>query len=227
MMTKDYDELDVMVTRREEQMRGQALFEGKVTMSIEGSTVEVDYNLTNKETLSGTDVWSNKSSTPYTDIDEWVEKILETSGINPNTMVMAPDVSRVLVNNEKFMKLFDYSGVESGRINPQAIANGLTYFGTHKLTGLDLYRHVGKYRDLDGNLKAYVPNGKILIGSTEARTTQFYGPVTFVKDPITYNTPRIPREFVDENANIRYLEVNSRPLPVIHDIDAFFVATVL
>lgn len=228
LMTKDYVELDNMIARREEVMRAQALFTGKVTMVIDGATVEVDMSQTHLEALTGTSKWNDAASNPFYDLDRWTEIIQQDSGLNPDIAIMAPDVSRAVMNNEKLMKQLDNRNMYVGSIAPEVMkANGLTYIGTHSLTGLDLYRHAGRYRDTDGTLKSYCPSGKVLLGSRQARTSQFYGRITFVKDPITYNTPRVSRDFIDENANIRYLEVNSRPLPVIHDIDAFFVGTVL
>ena len=228
MLAKDYVELDQMITRREEVMRSQALFQGKVVMNIEGQTVEVDFNQTHFETLTGTNKWDNAASNPFKDLDRWVETIQKDSGMTPDIAIMAPDVARALMDNEKIMKQLDINNYDVGVIAPEVLnATGLTYIGKHSLTGLSLYRHAGQYRDNDGLIKPFCPAGKILIGSTGARTSMNYGRIIFMKDPITYNAPRVARDFINEDANIRYFELNSRPLPFIHDIDAFFIATVI
>ena len=129
-------------------MRSQALFQGKVVMNIEGQTVEVDFNQTHFETLTGTNKWDNAASNPFKDLDRWVETIQKDSGMTPDVAIMAPDVARALMDNEKIMKQLDINNYDVGVIAPEVLkATGLTYIGKHSLTGLSLYRHAGQYRD--------------------------------------------------------------------------------
>ena len=71
-----------------------------------------------------------------------------------------------------------------------------------------------------------VPEKKILIGSTNARAERLYGAIHHVKAGWAAMA-RFPWTWEDDDPGDRYVQLHSAPLISPHQVDAFYVATVL
>ncbi|MDP5277149.1 major capsid protein [Chengkuizengella axinellae] len=236
MMAHDLMELDEMITRREEWMVSQALFSGQIHMIGEGVDQILDYDFTNKISLSGGDSWDDPNSDPYADLKNWRLSIIQKSGITPDRVIMASDVVDVFIKHPKMKEMLDNRRIILGQINPQALPNGVTYIGSISALGLDIYSYDEWYLDTETDPKNHtekpmVPEGTLLIGSTRARSSMLYGAVTIIKDDsnnfVTYEGTRIPDSWVQKRPSARFLQINSRPLPVPHEVDSWYVAKVV
>lgn len=100
-----YNDLDNMidsVQARIEKMRMDAIAYGKLTLNENGVIMNVDYGVpdTNKETLAGTDLWSDHAnSTPVDDIQRWTDAVVEVSGIRPTRALTSNTVVSHLIQN--------------------------------------------------------------------------------------------------------------------------------
>ncbi len=76
-----------------------------------------------------------------------------------------------------------------------------------------------------------VPEGKLMIGSSNARSSMLYGAVTLTNQNtnkfMTYEGRRVPDSWIQKDPAARFLQMHSLPLPVPHEVDSWFVAEVL
>lgn len=237
-MAEDYSELNEMITRREEWMAAQAIFTGQIPVVGESLNETIDFNFTNKETLADAKKWNAKGGDPIADIKRWRKKVQETGFVNCNICIMSDDVADALVNNDKIKSLLDTKAYDLAVIKPRELPDGATYIGTIHGLGLDLYTYNEWFLDDWTNPdkpenKPLVPEGTIALLSTSAVYSMYYGAVTIaerkggVETIVTYEASRVPDSWIERKPIRRFLQLNSAPLPVPHEVDSWFVAKVL
>lgn len=233
LLAQDLSEMEEAITRREEWMAAQILFTGKVDIKGEGIDQVLDFDFTNKVTLSGTDLWSDTAnSDPIADLKSWRLAVIQSSGMTPDRVIMASDVVDSFVSHPKVKESLDNRRIVLGQINPQTLPNGVTYIGSISSLGLDIYSYDEWYFDEDSDTeKPMVPAGNLILGSTRARSSMLYGAVTLTnevtKNFTTYEGSRIPDSWIQKDPAARFLQIHSRPLPVPHEVDSWYVAKVL
>lgn len=231
MLAQDMIELDEMITRREEWMVSQILFTGKVHMIGDGVDETLEFDFTNKETLLDPEKWTAETSDPIADLKRWRLQIIKNSGLTPDVVIMASDVVDIFTNNLTVQKLMDIRRIELGEIKPRTLPNGVTFIGTITSLGLDIYSYDEWYFDEETQTeKPMVPEGQLLMGSTRAHSSMLYGAVTITDSVtnnfMTYEGARIPDSWSQKNPSARYLQMNSRPLPIPHEVESWIVANV-
>lgn len=240
ILARDLSELDEEITRREEWMVAQILFTGKIDIIGDGVNATLDFDFTNKETLSGTDLWSDHSkdaqgkynSDPIEDLKQWRLDVIKKSGVNPNLVIMASDVVSIFTKHPAVTSSLDNRKIVLGQINPQTLPNGVTYIGSLSELGVDIYSYDEWYYDeVSETEKPMVPAGTVMIGSSNARSSFNYGAVSLTTPGtgnfVTYEGTRIPDSWIKKDPDARYLQVHSMPLPVPHEVDSWYVAKVL
>jgi len=237
-LADDFAELDEMITRREEWMAAQLFFTGKIPVVGEGLKEEIDFSFTNKETLSGTKKWDGAAADPLEDLKRWRLDVQKKGFVNCNICVMANDAAAAFVKNENVKSLLDVKSYDLAVIRPRELPNGLTYVGTVSGMGMDIYTYNEWYLDNWTNpaapeQKPLVPEGKVLLASTAAAYSMNYGAVTLLdgsgvaENFVTVEGPRVADSWTKRNPARRFVQLNSNPLPVPHEVDSWFVATVL
>lgn len=232
----DLAELLEMITRREEWMAAQAIFTGKIPVIGEGVNYEIDFQFTNKETLSGTSLWTDSNSDPIGYL-EGKHRLLQREGyVNADVCVMAWDVANAFINHPKVKDVLDTRNITLGVINPSQLPNGVTYIGRINKLGLDIYQYNEWFLDdfTDPNNpvnKPMVPDGHFAMLSSTSRRTMAYASITLVdkdtKQFTTYESTRVPDSWVEKRPDRRILSVQSKPLPIPHEVDSWYVAKVL
>ena len=232
MLASDLSEMDDEISRTEEFMVSQVLFNGKVDIIGEGINHTIDFDFTNKETLSGTDLWSSPESDPIAYLKKKRREVIKKSGVNPKEVIMAHDVVDAFVNHQKVQDKLDNRRIILGQINPQQLPNGVTYIGSLTELGLDLFSYDEWYYDEESETEMpMVPAGKLMIGSSSARSSMYYGAVTLTNQNtnkfVTYEGRRIPDSWIQKDPAARFLQMHSMPLPVPHEVDSWYVSKVL
>lgn len=231
---KDMEKLEEMITRRIEWMAAQALFTGVIPIKAEGLDEVIDFNFTNKVTLS-TKKWNTKEADPIADIKGWRKKVQETGSVNCDICIMASDVTSLFLSNEKVQKELDVKSYNLAKIEPKELPNGATYIGTIPGLGLDIYEYNEMYLDDFTNPEApvtlpLVPEKTVTLLSTSAAYSRYYGAVTILNEETgefeTIEGEMVPESWTERNPARRFLQLNSRPLPVPHEVDSWLVATV-
>jgi Phage major capsid protein E len=228
-LVKDLRYLDDMITRREEVMCAQAIFNGEIDVKGDGVDYVITFGHTNREALSGQNLWSEATSNKYADLKRWVRKVQETGFVNPDTVIISPDVTDVLLKDEEILKLLDIRNVNIGEFKPQNLPNGATYIG--RIAGVgDIYEYSATYYDdIEDKVKPIVPDGTIALVSTEAEFSMAYAAVTIAKDNdlVTYEVDRVPDSWTEKRPARKILQLSSKPLPIPKEVNSWFVAKVL
>lgn len=227
LLANDLIELDDTITRREEWMCREILFTGKILMTGEGFEQQVDYSFTNKETLSGTDLWTSETSNPIEYMKECRREVIQKTGKAPDICVMASDVVNTFVSHPKVKEKLDILRLNIGNIEPSIKSPALTYVGRISELGMEIYTYDEWYLDDSDNEQPMIPEGTILMGS-KGMNKRLYGAVTQIEGEefVTYEGIRVPKSWIDKDNEVRKLRVTSRPLPVPDDVDAWWVAKV-
>lgn len=232
ILAQDLTDLDNAITRREEWMAAQILFTGKVDIIGEDVKATLEFDFDNKKTLSGADLWNVDTSDPIADLKKWRLQVIKESGINPDRVIMASDVVDAFINHEKVKSALDNRRIILGQVDPTVLPNGVTYIGSISILGLDVYSYDEWYYDDEAKTeKPMVPEGTVMLGSSNARSSMLYGAVTLTDQNtnqfMTYEGSRIPDSWIKKDPASRILQLYSRPLPVPHEVDSWFIAKVL
>jgi hypothetical protein len=235
LLVRDLSELDDMIARRCEWMCRELMLNGKITMngfidSQNKNFVEqsLDYGFTNKEVLSGTDLWSNSGSGKLAQLKEWRLNVIQKSGKAPTMVVMGQSAADAfLADGDVSDKLKQFNSSQF-LIQPKIVDDALTYIGRLNELGLDLYTYNDWYIDDDGAEKPMMPVDQVLL-ARPAIGELLYGAVTQLDNGqfVTYEGSRIPKSWADDENEQRMIRLSSRPVPKPEDIDDWFVAKVL
>lgn len=236
-MSRDFNELRDMITRREELMCVQSIFTGQIPIIGDGLNEVIDFQFTNMETISQTaKKWSAATADPIGDLKRWHKAVQQRGFVNCNVCVMADGVATAFVNNEKVQKLLDVKNYNLAVIQPQQLPNGVTYIGTIHELALDIYTYNEWYLDdwtepASPQEKPMVPDGTLALLSTNANYSMYYGAITLIDD-VTKNFRTVEGKYVPDTWTARkparrFLQLSSAPLSVPHDVDSWFVAKVL
>lgn len=234
-LVMDLAELDEMITRREEFMCAQAIFGGTIEIEGEGISRVIDFEFTNKETLSGTELWSSATSDPLADLKRWKRAVQINGYVNADIVIMESSVVDLFVNNERVQKLMNIRNLHVGDIKLAAeLPSGVSYVGTFPSLGVDIYEYNEFYLDDFTNpdspvVKPMVPVGTVAMLSTAAQYSMGYAGITIAEDDalVTYEATRVPEQWVAKNPARQFVQINSKPLPIPHEVNSWFVAKVL
>lgn len=231
--TKDLQDLDFMITRREEAMCAEALFTGKITVKGDGYDEEVDFwdglDAADKPVTTLESKWTSATSaaTILSDIRAIRRGMIQKGGFTPKEMFVGNDVLEIILPILTKADELNNRRVEMGQINPQQLPNGVTYWGYLKDSALDIYTYDEWYINDEGEEVAMVPAKKVLFGSTDVRTTMAYGAVCVAdksKETLDwFAESRVPSSYIQERPAGRVIKLESRPLPIVNQLYGFHV----
>jgi hypothetical protein len=234
LLGRDLSELDEMVTRREEWMCREILINGKCVMKgfvddkdANSIDQEVDYSFTNKETLISTAKWDQATSKKINDLKRWRLSVIQKTGKAPTACIMSSDVADLFISDPVVQNMFDKNKIKVGDITPTIINEAVTFIGRITALGLDIYTYDEWYLDDAGTEQPMMPT-KTLILARPGMAKRIYGAVTQMEkgDFYTYEGERVPKQWADEDNEVKMLKITSRPLPVPEDVDDWYVAVV-
>lgn len=234
----DLADLMDMIDRREEWMAASALDLGTITMKIKGETadqtVTIDFQMaaTHKITLTSTDLWSDAASDPLQKLASISQIIRKDSGISPDVLVLGTDAANAFCGNAKVQKYLDLRAVDVGEIKPQQLPDGVTYIGRIRYPGLfvDVYAYDEWYEHEDtGVVTPMVPAKKAWLGSTRSANRTQYAVIQDIEaiEGGQAAVSRFPKSWVTKDPAVRWLMVQSAPLPTMKQPDAFASIQVL
>ena len=203
------------------------LDEGKVTIKESGIERDIDFKMpaTNKITLTGGDLWSDKdNSDPIKDIREWKRRLVEVSGLTPDKMVFGASVLDAYFSHPKVIAYYDNRRMTVDSIKADASAgdDGLTFYG--KVEGIELYSFDEFVRDDETDTSIPVmPADKIFLGSSDAEVSVEFGALEIVEEKIVYLEARreLADTYTDKNSRTMVARYQTAPLYCLKQSDAF------
>ena len=226
LLAESFAEFEEQITRREEIMCTEALFDGKVVVKGEGIEGEIKFGTV--EEITPAVLWTQPNADIIGDLQAAITKIGKVTGLRPEMILMDPVAAKLFVDNEKIQKLLDVKNYNVGKVDPRETAAGAVYIGTIAPFGLPIYSYQSQYSVLNADGKTYsdkdlIPEGKVLLAPSNNKI--MYGPAADVKQGIIVAERSV---FTDEDSKSNTVEIRteSRPLPVVYDIEAIKILKV-
>jgi len=222
-------ELDETITRREEWMAAQALINGSVNVVGDGINDVIDFGRAadHAVTLTGNALWTDALGDPLKNLREWRRKIIQDSGVSPDTAVFGAGVIDAFLASGKLDTALDNRRVDLGAIDPQLLPDGVTYYGYIKDVGLDIYGYDEWYLDDAGDEQPMMPVNKVLIGSSRSRNAKLYGMIQDLDAGADYAVPRFPKSWTRKDPSVRFVMLQSAPLVALLQPDSTMCCQVI
>lgn len=230
LLGRDMTELEEAIQRRKEWMAREILLTGAINVQDEddGVDVEIDFNFTNKTTLSGEALWTADKSKPIEDLAIWRRDIIKATGKAPTVCIMANDVYQTFKEHPKVNQERQLLTSSNVKIEPRIIDPSLTFLGRLIELDLDIYSYDEWFIDDEGVEQPMLPTGTLMLLPEEVGSFE-YGSVTQLEgeDFMTYEAEIVPQVLADPRNNIKTVRLTSRPLPKPNDVDSWYVAKVI
>lgn len=218
----DYQDLDSEISRREEVMVSQCLFEGKVTC-LDGDDLqpimEIDYGPINEVVIDPAAYWDTDAGDPLRDL-QLMRRHVTSSGYPANLYVLGADAANAFMGNEKVRQSSNFINFRQGSIDPQVFQD-YENFGVNVIGdfwGMPVLSYEGMYEDgLDSKMKYFMPPNQVLIASKTHQHRFCYGGIVQVDEGPTvtdYQLARVPQYIADPTEDQLKFRLWSRPLPV-------------
>lgn len=233
-MASNLEEMEDAITRREEVMCAQAIFNGQIHVKGDGLDEVIDFGLKNK--IKVAILWNNPSSDKLADIKAAYEKVQEEGYVNPGICIMGKNAVKEFLNDEKVQKLLDVKNINLAKIEPKKLPNGATFIGRINELDLDIYTYNAMYFDdfTDPDVpknKYFVPENKFALLPMNADYYMAYGAVETVDeetgDVALTEGMRVPDSYVLRKPARKVVNLSSRPLPIPSKADSWAVVEVL
>ena len=226
LLASDLQDQLNMLTNRQEVMAIEALRTGKVIVKGDQyPEVEVDFgrhaDLT--KTLTSTARWGESGVEPLTDVETWSMLVTEHSGATANTVVMDVKAWNLFSASAKVQKLLDrFRGAD--QLNATVTGAGGRYMGN--IGSFDIWVYAGWYEHPETKvLTKFLPDHTVIITSPDLEGTRAYGAIRD-EEAGFQAVPYFSKSWVEKDPAVRYLLLQSAPLPVPYRVNAAMCATV-
>ena len=232
-MASEIADLDEVITRKETLILGELLSTGKIVIEGKGVSREaISYGTDseNFEELTGTDAWNDAGSDPLADMERWQMLVLKKTGILIDSIILTPKAKKYFMDHEKIKEKLQYTESNILRVKPRRLGDGASYLGTIPELNLDIYSYVDWYTNDAGEEVSILQDGGVLACKSKS-VTFHYGAISQIagesKARRIYTGNRIPKHWVDEDADLEKIRLASAPLPVLDDADAIIFSKVI
>ena len=238
---RDLEYLDRSISCAEEKFCRDVLIYGN--LKAEGPDIVKNENVWDYlptenqpvKVFSGTALWSaTTTADPLKDFREAIRAIGQTSQVSATECVMGVEAAEAFMAWLKANDIvLDTRRLDLGLIKPEALKNGVEYWGRIGQLDIYVYSHELTYFSYDTsgvatkkNINIF-PTKAVLIGSPDAQCSMLYGAVPLVKKEDDFSfvaSARVPYSTVsDRSPKGRILSMESRVLPICKEPLAFRV----
>ena len=207
------------IKRRVELMATESITTGKVTIKGDGIDEVIDFGMkaTHLKTLTGTDLWTDADSDPLKNLRAWKREVAKDSGYTPTVVIMGSSAVDAFLSNASVQSYLDKRRINLGSIVSEDLGEGVTYYG--EVEGLKIYSYDGYY-EVNDVVYDMFPADKVLLGSERAFTKLNYGAIKDLKSG-NFVGQVFAKSWEVEDPSARFVLLQSAPLPVPVDINAF------
>lgn len=236
-------ELDWSISRREEIMCAEIMTTGKLTIEGDGyprrvlnfwdqlSPAEQPY--VDIGAVDSTRYWDEANANIIDDLIDAADRVEDNSNASARMVYLGAGAAAAFRANKTLWEKMDNRRINPGELATRRLGGGVRYLGTLLDSGLEVYTYRGHYRDPAAGLrKPLIPDNLAVVGSPEVRTSMNYGLITLNDGPegdfYEVARSRVPDSWMQRKKPAgRILQIKSRPMPVIEDLDGFLVLKVL
>ncbi|USS94001.1 major capsid protein (plasmid) [Fructilactobacillus ixorae] len=139
--------------------RMQVLRTGKFEIKSNGQDYKEDFEMNPSHIKSATKSWKDDGS-PLDDFDNAISTITNDSGITPTRVLLNRNTFNVLVRNEEVKAtILANNANTSAAAVPRSVVTG--YMASEY--GLTFQVYDKTYRDVDGTMKKFIPDGEVIL----------------------------------------------------------------
>lgn len=230
MLAKNLKTLMKRCIRREEWMAAQALTVGSMNVIGDGVNRNVDFNMrnTHRIPLIDIDVWTDTTnSNPIQDLNDWVEVILDDSGLTADKVVMGKAALRSFLKHPIVKEALDNRRMVIGDVAPERKNNGAVKIADWFDPNVEIWLYEGKYKDpITDETKYLIPENGVLVGASAARCERHYAVIQDLDVGQQAAVQFFPKSWREKDPSGQWVMLQSAPLPIPHQIDGFVFATV-
>lgn len=219
------------IDNRIEVMCAQFITTGAIPIVGHGVNRVLDYQIPNKEILTGGDRWGQVGVDIIESMREIVDKMGHL-GYTVDEVIMSPEVWKAMYSNETIQKLLDIRRYEFGSFKPEQISK----YGAARPVGMlsepfvTLYTQNSEYGGKT-NRQRHLPEGMVLFTSSDARRNKLgYGAYTYMDESESWQTVsgRYIQQFFKERRPPREeILVLSRACPIPYNVESWYVLQAL
>ena len=172
LLRQIYDDQMTLVTGAKmtmEYLRAKVLMDGKVNIESKGGVVSVDYKVpaANKYTLSGNNTWDTPEADIIGQIQTWLDKVEDATGVRPDGMILNRNTFRYLRKNTALTSNILPAGALGQPIQSSMVITDMKLIEALKsLTGLSEIKVYNKKVSMDGKLYDLIEDNKVAIYPT-------------------------------------------------------------
>jgi len=219
-----------LLTRRQEWMAAQVMQTGKVTVVGDMYPSQlVDFQRDNTLTIvkAGGTKWTDAGVNPLNDLQDWALLVLKLVGAMPLDVTMDIGSWKVFRENQ-FVKdrltLQRQLGQMPTLAQAAQVEEGGTFMGT--VDNFNIFVYASWYIDDNGVQQPMLPNGTVLMGSSQIAGYKAYGAIRDEEAGFR-PVPYFAKSWIEKDPAVRYLLMQSAPLVVPYRPNASLCATVL
>ena len=217
------------IWRRKEWMAARAIIDGSVIIQGENyPRVQVGFgrNASHTKNLTGTSRWSQSTSTPLDDIDNWMTEVHQRTGSIVTRITMGLAAWRSFYRHADVKLMLEtrrgsVNALETGPGNGQAAQ----YRGTLTSNGLEVWTYNDIYEDNNGATVQFMSTDDVVLTSPAVQGVRAYGAIMDRKAN-WMATPIFPKMWEQEDPSGLFLMTQSAPLMIPMRPDATLKATV-
>jgi hypothetical protein len=228
----DLEEADLGISRREEVMCRDILFDGVVECRDGDDNLllqTIDFGPVNRTVIPRGSYWDVADSRPLDDLRA-IKQAVTRAGYSGGFIVFGQDAATSFLNNESVRTSMNSLNYRVGEVDAYDQEFGIAHLGT--FFGLSITEYNAMYRDPFTNMMDYyMPPDQILIASAEVQNRLAYGEVVQVDSEnkrlvSSYRAQRVPQYVGEEGEDQVSFRLQARPVPIPVDIVSWTVATV-
>jgi hypothetical protein len=230
----DLDSMIMSVQDRIEALRMEAVSSGKLTISENGVIMTVDYGVAedHKDTLETTALWTaSDTATPIDNMQEWVQQIVDDTGIKPARALTSNTVVANLLKNEQIRELIHGSEGATRAVALSQLNNLLTAMD---LPTIATYNVKSRVEAANGSLSTvrFFPEDKFVLLPEDPVGETLYGPtaealLSSAGIPVTETAGLFAQVYGEEDPPALWTKVAATAIPTMPQADAIFIATVI
>lgn len=146
------------VASRIEQLRGEALYRGRIDINENGVQQTVDFGRDAAHSVAPGTLWSNTATaTPVSDMRTWVQTYIDTNGVPPSIALTSTAVISNLLMNQQVRDLAAVNGITPAFVSQDQLSTIFAAYGLPPFVPYDVTVRV------DGVATRVIPSDRVIL----------------------------------------------------------------